>query len=147
MDCSDLGVRLRRQERVEVVGGLAFLDLPDRCPVGPDAGKASERAALVEREPDVAAFGLVEFAEAVERHHAAVLDAEPSRPVFALHVADIGRAAVWLHSLKSTGLPLASSFEARFLVASIRACGEVGIPHRAVASSRPSAPLRTMGAL
>src|SRR6202021_3470611 len=36
-------------------------------------------------------------------------------------------------SLKSTGLPLASRFEARFLVASIRACCEDGIPQRAVA--------------
>src|ERR1700744_280407 len=44
------------------------------------------------------------------------------------------------NSLKSTGLPLASNFDARFLVASIRACAEDGIPHRAVASSRPSAP-------
>jgi Leu/Phe-tRNA-protein transferase len=46
---------------------------------------------FVEREPDVAAFGLVELAERIERHHAAVLDAQPSGPVFALHVAD-GRA-------------------------------------------------------
>src|SRR6202011_1934337 len=51
------------------------------------------------------------------------------------------------NSLKSTGLPLASSFAARFLVASMRACCEDGIPHRAVASSWPSAPLRTIGAL
>src|ERR1700726_4506516 len=51
------------------------------------------------------------------------------------------------NSLKSTGLPLASSFEARFLVASIKACCEDGIPHRAVARSRPSVPLRTIGAL
>src|SRR3981189_1638934 len=50
-------------------------------------------------------------------------------------------------SLKSIGLPFASSFAARFLVASIRACCDDGIPHRAVASSRPSAPLRTIGAL
>jgi hypothetical protein len=49
----------RRQEGVEVVVGLAFLDLPDRCPVGPDAGEAGEGAALIEGEPDVAAFGLV----------------------------------------------------------------------------------------
>jgi len=50
-------------------------------------------------------------------------------------------------SLKSTGLPLAWSFSARFLVASISAFGDDGIPHLAVASSRPSAPLRTIGAL
>jgi hypothetical protein len=35
---------------------LAFLDLPDRRPVGPDAGEAGERAGRVEREPDVAAL-------------------------------------------------------------------------------------------
>src|SRR3954452_10526608 len=51
------------------------------------------------------------------------------------------------NSLKSTDLPLASSFSARFLVASINALDDDGIPHRAVASSRPSAPLRTIGAL
>lgn len=51
------------------------------------------------------------------------------------------------NSLKSTGLPLASSFLARFLVASMRACWDEGIPQRAVTSSRPAAPLRTIGAL
>src|ERR1700692_4420893 len=50
-------------------------------------------------------------------------------------------------SLKSTGLPLASNFEARFFVASINACADDGLPQRAVASSRPSAPVRTIGAL
>src|ERR1700749_2311189 len=49
-------------------------------------------------------------------------------------------------SLKSTGLPLACNFSARFLVASINAFDDDGMPHRAVASSRPSAPLRTIGA-
>src|SRR5258706_14196469 len=43
-------------------------------------------------------------------------------------------------SLKSTGLPLACSFSARFLVASISAFDDDGIPHRALASSRPSTP-------
>jgi hypothetical protein len=51
------------------------------------------------------------------------------------------------NSLKSTGLPLASSFAARFLVASISACCDDGMPQRAVASSRPSASTRTIGAL
>jgi hypothetical protein len=59
MDGADLGVRLRREEREDVVGGLAFLDLPDGRPVGPDAGEAGEGAGLIECEPDVAAFGLV----------------------------------------------------------------------------------------
>ena len=72
VDGADLGVRLRREEREEVIGGLAFLDLPDRRPVGPDAGEAGEGAGLVERKPDIAAFCLIEFAEGVERHHAAI---------------------------------------------------------------------------
>src|ERR1700729_2488700 len=50
-------------------------------------------------------------------------------------------------SLKSTGLPLACSFSALFLVASISAFDDDGMPHRAVASSRPSLPARTIGAL
>jgi hypothetical protein len=59
-------------ESLEVVDGLAFPDLPDRRPVGPDAGEARERAGLVEREPDIATLPLVEFAETVERHHDSV---------------------------------------------------------------------------
>src|ERR1700720_4296894 len=51
------------------------------------------------------------------------------------------------NSLKSTTLPLACSFSARFLVASINAFDDDGMPHRAVASSRPPAPVRTIGAL
>src|ERR1700730_8710667 len=51
------------------------------------------------------------------------------------------------NSLKSTVLPLACNFSARFLVASISALDDDGIPQRAVTSSRPSAPLRTIGAL
>lgn len=50
-------------------------------------------------------------------------------------------------SLKSTALPLACSFSARFLVASINAFDDDGMPHRAMASSRPPGPLRTIGAL
>src|SRR3954470_23355509 len=50
------------------------------------------------------------------------------------------------NSLKSTVLPLASSFSARFLVASMSAFDDDGIPHRAVVSSRPPDPLRTIGA-
>jgi hypothetical protein len=40
---------------------------------------------------------LCELAERVERHHAAVLDAEPPGPVFARHVPDVGGSAVRLH--------------------------------------------------
>jgi hypothetical protein len=50
-------------------------------------------------------------------------------------------------SLKSTGLPFASSLAAHFFVLSISARGEEGIPQRASASSRtPSGALRTIGA-
>ncbi len=97
VDRADFGVRLRREKRVDVVGGLAFLDLPDRRPVGPDAGEAGEGTALMKREPDIAALGLVELAERVERYHAAVFDAEPTSPVLARHVTDVGRAAVRIH--------------------------------------------------
>lgn len=72
VDGTNLGIRLCREERVKVVSRLAFLDLPDRRPVGPDAGEAGEGTGLIEREPDVAALGLVELAERVERHHTAV---------------------------------------------------------------------------
>jgi hypothetical protein len=42
--------------RVEIVGGFAFLDLPDGGPVSPDAGEAAKGTRLVERELDIAAF-------------------------------------------------------------------------------------------
>jgi hypothetical protein len=50
------------------------------------------------------------------------------------------------NSLKSTVLPFACSFSARFFVASMSAFCEDGMPQRAIASSRPAAELRTMGA-
>ena len=59
MNGADLGVRLGREKRKQVVCRFAFLDLPDGRPVGPDAGEAGEGAVLVEREPDVAALGLL----------------------------------------------------------------------------------------
>jgi hypothetical protein len=49
-------------------------------------------------------------------------------------------------SLNSTVLPLASSFCARFLVASIKALCDDRMPQRAIASSRPSLPFLTIGA-
>lgn len=48
MDGAELGVELRREKREDVIGGFAFLDLPDRRPIGPDAGEAGEEARLVE---------------------------------------------------------------------------------------------------
>src|SRR6185436_7286548 len=113
VDGTYLGVRLRCEERIEVVGGLAFLDLPDRRPVGPDAGETGEGTGLVESEPDVAAFGVVELAEGVERYDAAVLGTQPSRPMFAFYVADIGRPAIRLHPeqlLEVDGLALGFKF-------------------------------------
>jgi hypothetical protein len=56
------------------------LTFRDGRPVGPDAG-AGERTGLVEREPDVAAFGLVELAEGVERQDAAMHRTRPPSPV------------------------------------------------------------------
>ncbi len=55
MDGADFGVRLRREEREDVVGGLAFFNVADGRPVGPDAGEAGEGARLIERKLDVAA--------------------------------------------------------------------------------------------
>jgi hypothetical protein len=150
MDGADLGVRLRCQERENVIGGFAFLDLPDGRPAGPDAGEAGDGTGLIEREPDVAALCLVELAERVERHHTRL--STPSQRVpcllFTLRILVVPPSgSIRSNSLKSTGLPLAWSFSARFLVASIRAFDDDGIPHLAVASSRPSVPLRTIGAL
>ena len=49
-------------------------------------------------------------------------------------------------SLKSTALPFAWRFSARFLVVSIKTFCDDGMPQRAIASSRPPLPLRTIGA-
>jgi hypothetical protein len=83
--------------------------LPDRRPVGLDAGEAGEGTGVIERKPNVAALGLVELAERRERHYAAVLSAEPAHPVLALHVADVGCASIGFHPeqfLKVDGLAL-----------------------------------------
>lgn len=55
--------------------------------------------------------------------------------------------SIWSNSLKSTSLPLACSFSARCLVASMRAFEDDGMPQRAIASSWPWTPVRTTGAL
>jgi hypothetical protein len=70
--------------------------------------------------------------------------AAPTRPVFALHVSDIGRAAVRLHPeqfLEVDRLPIGFQFRGRLFVAAIRACCNDNMTHLAVVSSRPSAPL------
>ena len=56
MDGTDLGIRLSCEEGEDVVGRLAFLDLPDRRPIRPDAGEAGERPGIIQREPNVAAL-------------------------------------------------------------------------------------------
>jgi hypothetical protein len=93
------GVWLRRQKAEDVVGGLALLHLPDRGPAGPDAGKAGERAAFIQREPDRRPrpiWQYLVFREAGEWHDTAVLDPEPSSPVGGVRVADVGHARVVL---------------------------------------------------
>lgn len=55
-------------------------------------------AALVEREPDIAAEVFVELAKGCERHEAAVLHTKPARPVLAPDVADVRSAAVRFHA-------------------------------------------------
>lgn len=91
-------VRLCRQKRKNVVGGLTFPDLADGRPVCPESSKAGERPGLIKCKPNVAALGFVKLAERIERHNAAMFDAEPSRSVFALDVTNVGRAAVGLHT-------------------------------------------------
>ena len=65
--------------------------------------------------------------------------------MFLMFVAPLS-GSIRSSSLKSTVLALACSFSARFLVASISAFCEDGMPQRAIAISRPAAPLRTIGA-
>jgi hypothetical protein len=49
VDGADLCVRLRREEREDVVGGLAFLDLPDGRPVMSIAGKKPAKEAAAKK--------------------------------------------------------------------------------------------------
>jgi hypothetical protein len=58
------------------------------------------------------------LAEARERHHAAVFNAEPAPPVWGFDVADVGHTGIALRRFKA-------------------AKGD-GMPHRAMISSRPS---------
>ena len=146
---ADLGVRLGRQEGEEVVGRLALLDLPHRGPVGPDAGEERERAGLVEREPDVAAFGLVELAEAV--NGTTQRFSTPSQRVQCLLLVLRMLVVPPSGSIRSSSLEvdrLALGFQLRgaLLGASISAYCDDGMPQRAIASSRPSARFRTIGA-
>ena len=114
IDGVDLGVRLPCQERV--CRSWSCIHLPDRSPIRPEAGKAGKGAGLVDREPDVAAFGFVKLAERVERHQAPVFYAEPPRPVFfTLRMFVVPPSgSIFRSRLKSIVCPLASSFCARF---------------------------------
>src|SRR5258708_2635078 len=84
MDNADLLVGFGREETEEVVRRLTFLDLSHGGPVCPEPGKKGQRPCLIEREPHrwlAAVRQRLVLAEARERHHAAVLDAEPTPPV------------------------------------------------------------------
>jgi hypothetical protein len=110
-----------------------------------ESGEGEQRPLVAGREPrrDLLAVNRVVFAEGRERHQAAIGGRQPALPMRARDVADVGGAAVGsrrISSLKSTGLPLASSFFARFLVAFISAFWDDGMPQRAITSSRPTSP-------
>src|SRR6185295_1603760 len=52
MNCADFRVGVSREERIEVVGRLAFLDLAHRPPLQrPYAGEERERSRFIECEP------------------------------------------------------------------------------------------------
>ena len=128
MDCADLGVGLRRQEPEEI-GAPALLHLPHRGPGRPDAGEEGERPALVEGEPDRrprAVGQRLVLGEAGERHQAAVL--VPSHPRQCEEVV--------CRMLVTPGSPSCR-----------RVCGGVGMPQRAIASSRPSGVADDRGAV
>lgn len=150
MDGEDFGIRIRRQESIEVVGGLAFLDLPDRGPFGPNAREAGEGTALVDANqmspPSALLNSLKELKGTTQRCSG------PSHRVqcllFTLRMLVVPESgSIRSSSLKSMVLSLARSFSARFFVASMSAFDDDGMPQRASASSRPPAPVRIMGAL
>jgi Fic-DOC domain mobile mystery protein B len=84
MDNADLLVGFDREQSEDIIRRLPFLDLSHGRPVGPEPGKEGERPCLIESKPHrrlaPVRQGLV-LAEARERHHAAVFDAEPTPPV------------------------------------------------------------------
>jgi len=147
MDGADLGVRLCRQGNAQrrSFGGLTFFHLPHRNPVCPDAGEGRRAGRLSSSaKPDVAALGLVEFAEAVETvPRNGFLDAQPSCPVLGFsRLRMLVVPAVGLHPeqfLEVDRFALGFQFCGRaFLVASIkRVLRRRPCPRRAVASSRP----------
>ena len=115
---SAFGAVVRKPKRSAVTGAL--LDLPHRGPVRPDAGEEGERPALVEGEPDrrprAVRRGLV-LGKAGEGHEAAVLGPEPAPPV---RRGD-------LRMLVTPRIDLLAG----------EVLGGVGMPQRAMTSSRP----------
>ncbi len=99
-----------------------------------------------------AAFDLacrIRFSEPCYWHHTAILDFQPSLPVFARGVADVRRAAVGLHFQELVKVDV-FALRAKFIGA---LCGSVelslldeGMPQRTMASSRRSSLLRMIGA-
>ena len=103
MNCAHHLVRVGGQEGEEIVGGLAFLDLSDRCPPRPDAGEEGERPAFVERKPHrwPRPIGqMLVLGKAGEGDEAPVLDTEPSTPMRRADIANVGDARVCLLSLQ-----------------------------------------------
>src|SRR6188472_4412149 len=98
MYLADFCVWLRGQEAEDVRSDLTFLRLPHAFPGGPDPGEGQERPAFVDRKPDrhLLAVDRVLFRKRRERHQATVFRAEPSLPVLARSVANIGHSAVRL---------------------------------------------------
>ena len=88
-------VRLRRQERDQIIGRPAFLHGAPMLSC-PDAREEGRRSAIIERGSDVAILRSVELAERCERNHATVLNTLPAFPVPTLGVANVNRAAVCL---------------------------------------------------
>ena len=110
MHLAYLGIRLGRKKAEQVVRALAFLYLPDRSPIDPEACEKGEGPTVVERKPNIAASGFVEFAERSEGHQTAVFDSEPAGPVLAFDVRMFViplSGSMRSSCLKSTLLPLA----------------------------------------
>jgi hypothetical protein len=53
MDGAYLDVRFGGEEREDIVGCLALIDVPDGCPAGLDAGEAGEGTGVIQRKPIV----------------------------------------------------------------------------------------------
>src|SRR3569623_1795834 len=96
-DGSDIGDREGCQESKEVSLIIPFLDLALGLPLrDPNPGVEVHRSVLAEREPDIAALGLIELAERREWPDTAVLSTTPALPVRRGGVADVRHAGIAL---------------------------------------------------